>query len=62
MKNSIKTEGCDQYELTMMVSPLFYSLVDVILCLSSMVTETISTSFFPSSIRLFTAFLNHSLM
>jgi hypothetical protein len=62
MKNLIKTEGCDQYELTMMVSPLFHLLADVLLWLSSTVTGTVSTAFFPSSVSLSTTFLNHSSM
>jgi hypothetical protein len=56
MKNSIKKEGCDQYELTMMVSPPCHLLVDVLLWLSSMVTGTVSTTFFPSSASLSIAF------
>jgi hypothetical protein len=62
MKNSIKIEGCDKYELTMMVFPPCYFLANVLLWISSTVTGTISTAFCPSSISLSTTFLNHSSM
>jgi hypothetical protein len=62
IKSLIKTEICDQYELTMMVSHVCHLLVDVLLWLSSVIIETVSTVVFPSSVSLSTTFLNHSLM